>query len=466
MLTPRVQVVLEGPKDLPVGTPADYQVVVRNDDRIDLEGLMLRLEVPKGVKVAKRQPSIGSVDFERQQDGSSMLTWQFEKLASGQRATAPVQFIAQDPRNFAVAMEWTLMPVFGDTNVSVKAPRLELALEGPSEVKYGIPHTYRLHLRNAGDAPAENVVVNLTAEAYGSSSSEIGTIEAGKQETVDIELTFNQKGTIKIAAAANATGNLASNTAINVLVRKPELTAFIQAPQLVYHGNATKYLVQIRNSGDANADNLRASLELPAGATPASVPKGALLNGQVINWPVSNLPAGEAKQFEFYVNLKAEGQNVVKLSCFDGAGGVASANTSTLVQAVADLKLFVSDPVAPAPVGSEVVYELQITNRGSKAARDVRVIAQFSEGIEPNRGEGHSHRVMPGQVYFDPISAIGAGKTVKLKVAALAARGGTHRFRVEVRSAETEVKLVQEESTQYLETASRIAAPPNANMIR
>ena len=142
-----------------------------------------------------------------------------------------------------------------------------------------------------------------------------------------------------------------------------------------------------------------------------------------------------------------------------------SAQASTQVAAITDLKLFVNDPIAPAPVGGEVVYELTLTNRGSKAASNVKVVAQFSEGIEPVRGEGQPARVIPGQTLFEPIGRIGAGETVRLKVIAQAAAAGTHRFRVEVRSDDSEVRLVQEESTQYLEGASRLAAPPTAGSL-
>lgn len=466
MLTPRLQVTFNGPQDLPVGEPANYQLEVLNDDRINLNGLLLRMDVPKGVSVSKSQPNQGSISAEKDSDGSTMLTWQFDSLASGQKAIAPMQLTANSPRNFAVAMEWTVMPITGDAALKVRAPRLELALEGPSEVTFGQPNTYRLHLRNAGDAPADNVQVNLTAGQYGSSSTNAGTIAPGQQEVVDIELTFNQKGSIQIEANATAAGNLSSKTQIGVLVRKPDLSVHVEAPSLVYHGKATKYLVQVRNSGDAPAANVQASLDLPAGAKPASLPPGARLNGQQVSWPIALLSAGDAKTFEFAVDLQAEGANLAQVSCADALGSTAKSSCRTELRAVADLKLLVSDPIAPAPVGSEVVYELQITNRGSKAATDVRVIAQFSEGIEPKRGEGHDHRVVPGQVFFEPIQSIGPNATTTLRVIAIASQNGTHRFRAEVRSAGTEVKLVQEESTEYLQTNSKIAAPPSGNVFR
>ncbi|MBN8604798.1 MAG: hypothetical protein J0M26_27600, partial [Planctomycetes bacterium] len=109
----------------------------------------------------------------------------------------------------------------------------------------------------------------------------------------------------------------------------------------------------------------------------------------------------------------------------------------------------------PSPVGEEVVYELEIMNRGKQAANKVKVLAQFSEGIEPSGAVGAEHKLVPGQVLFEPIPAIGAGETVKLQVRALASEAGVHRFRIEVQTDDEEIHHVLEESTRYMQTAAR-----------
>ncbi len=66
---------------------------------------------------------------------------------------------------------------------------------------------------------------------------------------------------------------------------------------------------------------------------------------------------------------------------------------------------------------------------------------------------------------FDPIARIEAGETKVLRVQAKASAAGTHRFRAEVRSDENDLRLVQEETTQYLESASRMARPIESNRV-
>lgn len=465
-VAPRVQVTLNGPDDLPVGKPAEYRVVVKNDDSIDLHGLILRLDFPAGVQVQTAEPSHGEFDVEVAPDGLTLLTWGFENLTAGASATAPIQLIASSPKNFAVAMEWTLMPLSGDTEIEVLAPRLELALQGPAEVSYGQPNIYHLSVRNPGNAVASNVVVNLSAEPYGSSSADIGQIAPGQQEVIDVELTFNQQGPISIVANAQAENDLSSSTGIDVIVRQAHLHAELVAPQVVYHGATSVAQIRVTNSGDADARSLQATVQLPAGTELISAPANYQLNGRELTWPIAKLPAGSAEEFALQFKLSTAGANVIDFACSGKSVERVLASAETHVEAITDLKLIVNDPVAPAPVGGEVPYELTLTNRGSKAASNVRVIAQFSEGIEPTRGVGQASRVVPGQLFFEPIPRIAAGEAIRLQVYARAETDGVHRFRVEVRSDESDVRLVQEESTQYLKSNQRIAAPSATQIIR
>ena len=146
--------------------------------------------------------------------------------------------------------------------------------------------------------------------------------------------------------------------------------------------------------------------------------------------------------------MNTTGDHTFAFECKGTAAGQAEVAISTQVESISDLVMTIKDPAAPAPVGSEVGYEIVIHNRGSRAATDVRAIAQFSHGIEPLRLKGHSGEILTGQVLFDPIAKIEPGQEVRLRVVAEAERAGHHRFRSEIRSGDT--VLVAEEATHYM----------------
>ncbi|MFM7844802.1 MAG: hypothetical protein ACKPEY_11305, partial [Planctomycetota bacterium] len=110
-------------------------------------------------------------------------------------------------------------------------------------------------------------------------------------------------------------------------------------------------------------------------------------------------------------------------------------------------------------VGEEVVYELTIVNRGTKAAEDVNVVVQFSSGVEPLAADGGPAELAAGQVVFEPISRLASGQKTVLKVKARAEKAGSHRFRVQVSCDNSETQLVSEGTSRFFGGAANSARP-------
>lgn len=457
MRSTQIHVGLNGPPSVEVGVPQLYHLVVANQDQVKLSGLIVRLDIPAGVQVQPQTATLGRAELENVSDGSVLVTWSFEGLSPGQQASVPLHLTTQSPNNFDMSLEWTFHPVTGSIPVEVRSPRLELALEGPNDVNYGQANTYRLHVSNQGSADATDVTAKLSAQQFGSSSIQIGTIAAGASETIDVELVFNEAGKIVIAADVTAQGEVAANAQTQVQVRQALLELLMEAPEMAYHGSAVPYKLVVKNSGDAVASQSKVVVTLPTGAKLDSTPSATSLDNGSLTWNVPDVRPGASAELTFQLSLSREGENQLVAHCTSPSGKSAQTSIATLVKAVTDLKLVVSDPSAPATVGGEVQYELTLLNRGSKTVEQVSVAAMFSRGIEPKRAEGHRHQVMPGQVRFEPITRIEPGETVTLRVVALAEAAGMHRFRAEVNTADADVKLVQEESTEFLESIRRTA---------
>ena len=96
-----------------------------------------------------------------------------------------------------------------------------------------------------------------------------------------------------------------------------------------------------------------------------------------------------------------------------------------------------------------ITYEIHVRNRGMKSAEGVDVVAFFSEGIEPEKVEGHGHELQPGMVVFKTLPSVGAAQERILKITARATTGGNHRLRVELHSASPQTDLSQEDSTFF-----------------
>jgi uncharacterized repeat protein (TIGR01451 family) len=376
-----------------------------------------------------------------------------ESLPVGTTKSLRLMLQTAKPEHFALGIEWTLMPQTAELPIQVQQPQLAVALEGPSEVEYGKPQIYRIRVRNPGNADVKAVSIALAAEPYGSNQSEIGDIAAGGERVVEVEMTFQQAGSLPVVATATtATAQLKAQSAIEVQVKQSELIATWHGPSEFYQGSIADYELDLSNLGVIAANGTQCKVTLPQGTETTSLPSGAIRTGDQVKWEVKRLDPQQKLTFPFRLTLTKIGENALAFQgqCSSSVDAVAEIKTS--IDSIADLHLAVTDPAAPAPVGQPVVYEIVITNSGKKAATDVEVVAQFSDGIEPLRLEGHTGRIVTGQAIFNSIPIIKPNEKLVLKVVAEASKAGVHRFRAEVKCVGSDADLLEEESTRYLAT--------------
>jgi uncharacterized repeat protein (TIGR01451 family) len=452
MLLPGVRVLVNGPDSMLINRDGSYEIIAKNEGKETLNGLAMRLAVPSHVTVGQVIVTSGATQPDNDQDGNAIL-WELEQIPAGGSTSIKVILQTAKPEHFALGVEWTIMSQTTELQIQVQQPQLALALEGPSEVDFGKPQMYRVRVRNPGNADAKAVSIALSADPYGSNQSDIGDIAAGGERVVEVELTFQQSGALPVKAMAICEASeLKAESSIEVQVRQSELAASWFGPSEFYQGGVADYDVEITNSGSIAAVGTVCNVTLPAGVEVVSIPPGAVRNGSQIQWGVKKIDPNGKMSFPIRLALNTLGNNTITFNAESTSGGEAKAEFATNVDSIADLHLSVIDPSAPAPVGQPVVYEIVIYNRGKKAATNIEVIAQFSEGIEPIRLEGHSGSIVPGQAIFNSIQTIPANEKLVLKVIAEASKSGVHRFRAEVRCVGSDADLLGEESTRFLAT--------------
>ncbi len=454
MGVPKVKLFVSGPGSLQVGKAIPYEVLVRNEGADLLGGVIVSMTIPASVKSSLPVATAGEYESEKDASGNESLLWHVADLGPSQSRIFRVSLEATKVEHFGMDVEWTVLPQTGRVEVDVQQPQLNLSLEGPSEVMWGKAEVYRMRVRNPGNAEAKDVDVRLTAEAYGSNQTKLGNIPAGSERIVEVELTFQHSGTIKIAGEAQSVvDTLDSSSSIDVVVKQVSLAAEWTGPAEQYQGSIAEYSMKLDNTSSVAAENILCTTTIPAGLRVVSMPEGASQAGNEIRWSINTLEANASLMFDFTFQAIESGATKLQSNIQCQGGGKAAAESLVQIESVSDLKLSVTDPVAPAPVGQDVAYDLTIVNRGSKAAKAVKLLAQFSNGIEPTRAEGGSARVLPGQVVFEPIASIEPGQEVTLRVYAQAAEPGVHRFRAELECEESETQLVEEETTRYLATS-------------
>ncbi len=452
---PQLTTTVSGPRKIQIGQPSKFHVALSNVGAVEARDVLVSVSLPPWAELASKTPSTGATRLSADGSDSRTLEWQIQQMGANSSQQLELEIVPRENKPIELAVRWTVASALSRVVVEVQEAKLMLTIAGPDQVLYGDTQVYEMTVSNPGTGPAENVVINLfplDGGANPAASHPIGTLKAGESKNLEIELTAAEAGSLAVKAAAVAEAGLRFDAEKNVTVLRPSLVVKVVAPKAQYAGTVTTYQVRVSNPGTAEARNVAVTAALPVGAKFLSGSNGSQLSeidGKV-SWNIAGLKAGEERVLNLSCELTSPGQNRLQIA---GRGDLDLADETTAVTEVitmADLKLEVTDPLGPVAIGSEAVYEIRISNRGSKSAEAVQVSSFFSTGVEPVRVEGLQHTIgNDGQVMFQPIASIAAGSEVVLTIRAKAGRAGSHVFRAEVQCASIDVKLSAEETTHF-----------------
>jgi uncharacterized repeat protein (TIGR01451 family) len=399
------------------------------------------------------------------------LEWQLSRVEAQGSETLDIRLIPRASRPLELGVSWTLTPIGSRAVVEVQEPKLQMTISGPDEVLFSTPQVFRLTLSNPGTGVAENVKIDLMPPGGGQhavTSHPFGDLPPGASKTVEVELTANEAGKLLVKAAATAEGGLSAETAKEIFCRKPELEVDSRGPDRKYAGTPATYFFRVRNPGTAPAENVTVQVTLPEGAEFSSASEGQSYDAKqrTVEWQVGTLGPGDDSYMELKCILNTPGVNQFRISAAASSGNLSATKLAeTSIIALADLKLEVSDPSGPVAVGAPAVYEIHVHNRGASTAKDINIVALFSEGIEPEQVEGAMYTVADGRVTFRAIDALPAGREIVLRIRARATTAGTHVFRAEVLCRDLEIKLAAEETTRfYSEDAPPTGSAPTSQV--
>ncbi|MEN1681067.1 MAG: hypothetical protein AAGJ46_15875 [Planctomycetota bacterium] len=445
---------VDGPRRIVIGREAVYTVLLVNRGEAAAEEMVARVRVPAWADIAATDASQGAIGSESGA-GERTVVWRLDRFPAKSSAELELKLIAREGRAIKLGVDWRHAPVGATAVVEVQEPKLELALNGPGEVTFGKPERYQLTFSNPGTGTAEDVTVLLVPPGKPVSEASrhtIGSLGAGKTKTVQIELTAREAGDLKIAAYAAATDLQQVSAEKRLFCRKPKLQVDWRGPAEKYAGAPGTYYFRVRNPGTADAVDVTFVLDLPPGfELQATSPQRHYdAAKRRLSWEIGTLRPGDDQYLQVRGVARTAGRNEFDYGAATADRLVGDADTAaTKVIAVADLRLDVRDPKGPLPVGADVTYEVVVKNRGATAARNVNVVAMFSGGIEPHDVEGLDYSVSDGRVALDSIDTLGAGEEQVVRIHARAERPGRHVFRAEVSCSELQIRLAEEEMTQF-----------------
>jgi len=442
-----------GPARIAVGKQSTYEIHVENLGDVAADDVVVTMALPDWADVVAREATSGAILDEPAADGSRQLLWRIGPMEAKVRQKATLAIVPRESRPIDLAVRWDFTPITSQTVIQVEEPRLNLRLAGPREVRFGEPQVFKLEISNSGNGDADDVVLALMPLVPGEggpTQHRLGTLAAGERKVIDMELIARQPGSLAVRMELRCDGPARASLNETLLVRKANVEVAIEAPKMQFTGTVATYRIRVRNSGNMAAENIRLVAKIPPEAKflAANHEGKATANGQAVQWKLDRIAEGTEQELLVRCQLAREGYMQMKVEAL-GKKVAAEATAVTRVESIADLALEVSDPPGPVPLGQTADYTVTIHNRGTRDASGVEAVVYFSQGIEPVSAKGAPYKLAPGQVLFDSIGVVPAGKKVVLSVVGKAQVAGNHMFRAEVYCRPLGTKLVGEETTHF-----------------
>jgi uncharacterized repeat protein (TIGR01451 family) len=465
LTSPAIQVETFGPQSIGIHKKSQFKIVARNNSSVDAERVTVSISMPTWVRLEGINATTGRKESGEDQKSSRVL-WNLDRLSGNSTQTITVDVVPTKAERFDLQVELIQQPRNGLAQVDVTEPRLEMKIVGPSEVLYGETAIYQVTVRNPGTGRAEGVSVMLP-EALGGERATLGDIGPNEEKNFRVELLARTAGALDLATTATAAGNLQTSSAKQILVRRAALTTTIKGPPAKYAGTIGVYEIEIRNTGDATARDVVAALALPNGVKYVEGIEAVDNVDSGLRWSLGTLDSGDVRNYRVALQLEGDGKVQFELGA-RAAGDIASVGqVATVIETLEDVVLSIDEPKGPQPTGEEIEYTIHVRNRGSRAANNLNLVMNFSDGIEPTSASGHQFQLGAGQVIFKAIEKIAAGEEVVVKVQAKAAAPGTHIFRAQLTGENEETREMSEGTTRFYgdQTSSQPApaqtpAPP------
>ena len=448
--TPALSVQKTAPGEIQVGQAATFTVKVQNVGRVKAAGVMVFDQVPRGTRLIDTTPQA-----DRAADGS--LMWSLGALDPGQEATVSMQVLPQEEGQIGSVARVVFAGVASARSVCTR-PELTITHSAPPSVLIGETLTLAITVKNTGSGAATNVVVEenvpegFTHPAGSELEYELGTLAPGESRNLELTLVAAKAGRVENLILARGDANLLAEDRLPTEVIAPQLAVGMKGPSRRYLDREAKYTVLVENAGTAPARDIELVAFLPRGMKFVGSNNHGQYDPQqhAVYWSLEELPPAEIGAVEVSALPIEPGEQKLRVEGRASLGLSDAAEQAVTVEGLAELSFEISDSADPIEVGSETIYTIRVTNRGSKAAANVQLVCALPPEMQPVSGEGPTRVGVSGQqVACEPIARLAPDSEAVYKIRVAGLRGGDHRIRVQISSADTEPILKEEGTRVY-----------------
>jgi len=438
------------PEEVVIDQPATLKTVVHNVGNSVAKNVIITDRVPQGTRLLSTVPEAVVAP-------NGELRWSVGNL---------------DP-NIQLAVEMRVLPLregeigsvaavthTGEASgrIVVTRPMLKVEVNAPAEVRLGETANVEIIISNPGTATVTNVVVEervpdglFHRDGRVMRHDGITVLKPKESKKLTLPLLCTGAGNLVNHVVVTADGNLMAEDRTTIRALAPVLELEIVGARSRFLERRSDYRLIVSNKGNAAAHNVALELKLPIAMQFVSTNQSGVYEASThsVHWALEELPAQEAGEIELLVLPTQTGEHSLRFSGLGANNLRAEASLPVSIDGIPAITFDIVGDSNLVELGKDVVYEIRVVNRGTKAAENVRVQVALAEGMTFVKAEGGRSQAMQGGiVQFEVIPQLAAKEETVYKLTARSQVEGDHRINVRVVSDDLRSPITKEESTR------------------
>lgn len=445
---PELKIEKIAPPNATLNQPMVYTIVIRNIGESAANSVLVEDQVPMGTKLSGTIP--------RAELTGKKLIWRLGTIKPGEQKEIQVKVVpVAEGQVGSIATVNFSAEVASRTTIAT--PKLSLKLTAAPQARVNETVTLNFQITNNGSVDASRVVLRnvipenlkLADVAERDLEYEIGTIPAGKTQSVQLPLTALRPGKAVNRAIITTDGASAAEqqVEINVIGQIVGLSRHGQTNWFV--GRPIEFENRLTNNSLNPTNNTVVVESLPSTVEFVSASDGGRLDPKqrTVTWHVPHLEPNQTLALKIKVVPKAIGNHAGSVHVTENNRKGATTDYQFKAIGTSDLKIEFSEKAEAYSKGEQFTTRMVIRNKGSGAASNVAVRVTLPAELQfvSVRGPA-SHTTSGREIIFEPINEIGGQGNVHFDLTLKAINTGDSKLQVELQSEQFKKPLIHEEA--------------------
>ncbi len=315
-------------------------------------------------------------------------------------------------------------------------PSLVLQKFAPEEIQVGKECKFVIKIRNTGQRPADNVVVEdevpqgarfVAASPQPESTGgtlrwQLGTLSPGEERTMEVELMPTEEGEIGSVAKVI----FASHASAKSRCTRPQLALRMSAPGEVLIGRQQRLTIELHNPGTGDATGVMLLENVPENVRHQA--------GPALEFEVGTLRAGETRRMELVLTAEKPGRVVNVLTA--RADGNLQVQQEVEFEVISPALTVGVDGPARRYLERPATYTVSVDNPGTAPAKDVQLVTKLPKGMRFVRANNLGEYDSATHSVYWSLAELPEGQNGTVELVALPVQSGDHTIEVEGRARE------------------------------